>query len=220
MTPCRSQLRVRRERLLLVEGRDEYNFVEALTKHSEKHWSCDLAARVQVIEAGGHTRFPARIQAILRRVAATPGITLRALGIVRDADSDGLAAWHSVRDAVSRADLQAPDRNGDFSDGPPDAGILIIPDSQGRGALETLCVQSVAETPAGDCVKRYLTCLKDHDVLESANRDKSFTHAWLAAGPDPVARVGEGARQGRWNFDHPAFAPLVRFVQRLAERGG
>lgn len=125
-----------------------------------------------------------------------------------------------MHDAVNRAGLRAPGGNGGFSDGPPDVGILIIPDARGSGALETLCVRSVAETPAGDCVERYLACLEDGGVLESANRDKSFTHAWLSAGPDPVARVGEGARQGRWNFDHPAFAPLVQFVQRLAERGG
>ena len=215
MTPSgRNQFRVECERLLLVEGRDESNLFDAL----KTHCLGDLAPMVQVVEAGGRTRFQSRILAILKD-ATKRGVALRALGVVRDADTDGGAAWASVRDAVGKAGLQAPGRHGDFSDGPPDVGILIIPDAQGRGALETLCVRSLAETPAGDCVERYLTCLADSDVLASTNRDKSFAHAWLAGGPDPVARVGEGAKQGRWNFDHPAFASLVRFVERLAERG-
>ena len=215
MTPSGRNFRVKCERLLLVEGRDEYHLFEALMERCLG----DLAAEVQVVEAGGRTRFQARIDAILRD-ADTRGVTLRAVGVVRDADTDGAAAWNSVCDAVNRAGLQAPGDHGDFSDGPPDVGVLIIPDAHGQGALETLCVRSVAETPAGDCVERYLACLENSDVLKSTNRDKSFAHAWLAGSPDPVARVGEGAKQGRWNFDHPAFAPLIQFVQRLAERQG
>lgn len=41
-------------------------------------------------------------------------------------------------------------------------------------------------------------------------------HAYLASRRDPVARVGEAARQGVWNFDHPAFADLDKFLLRLA----
>lgn len=88
--PGRSPLRVMCERLLLVEGRDEYNFVEAL----KSRWSDDSAARIQVVEAGGRTGFRARVRAILQD-ATTRGVTLRALGIVRDADTDGIAAWQA-----------------------------------------------------------------------------------------------------------------------------
>ena len=216
MTRCRCQaIVVHRERLLLVEGRDEHNLVEAMMSRC----SGNPAHRVQVVEAGGRDRFPDEILAILNR-ARTSGVTLRAMGIVRDADDDGAAAWKSVRNAVKKARLQPPDSHGAFSDGPPDVGILIVPDADGQGALETLCVRSVAGTRAGDCVEEYLACLEAGGLLESRNRDKSFAHAWLAGGDDPVARVGEGAKQGRWNFDDPAFAALRRFVQRLAERGG
>ena len=215
MTAGRNHIRVKCERLLLVEGKDEYNLFEAL----KTHCLGDSAANVQVVEAGGHTQFRERIRAILINVAQNR-IMLRAMGVVRDADNDGAAAWNSVCGAVREAGLQAPDGHGDFSDGPPDVGVFIIPDAQAQGALETLCVRSLAETPAGDCVNRYLACLENRDALASTNRDKSFAHAWLASRPDPMARVGEGAQQGEWNFEHPAFAPLVQFVKRLAERAG
>ena len=213
MTPSYSKLQVECEYLLLVEGKDEYHLFEAL----KGRCLGDLAAEVQVIDAGGCTQFQALINAILQN-AHTSRVKLRAVGIVRDADADGAAAWTSVCDAVKRAGLEAPGDHGDFSDGSPDIGVLIIPDAHGQGALETLCVRSVTETPAGDCVEQYLACLENSGVLESTNRDKSFAHAWLAGGRDPVARVGEGAKQGRWKFDHAAFAPLVQFLQRLARR--
>jgi hypothetical protein len=33
---------------------------------------------------------------------------------------------------------------------------------------------------------------------------------------NPVARVGEGALQGVWDFASPAFAPLARFLHQFA----
>ncbi len=213
MTSGGDRVRIKQPCLLLVEGKDEVSLLARLNRHCLG----DSAAGLQVVEAGGHTKFRARIDAILRS-SETNNVKLRALGIVRDADEDGEAAWASVRDAVSRAGLEPPDSHGEFSDGPPDVGILILPDIHRRGAIETLCVQSVEKTPAGRCAEQYLACLEESEVLESRNRDKSFVHAWLAGGRDPVVRVGEGARQGRWDFDHAAFAPLAQFVRHLAER--
>ena len=46
-------------------------------------------------------------------------------------------------------------------------------------------------------------------------RDKTFAHAYLAATDDPVARVGEGALQGAWDFDSDAFADLSAFLREL-----
>ena len=51
--------------------------------------------------------------------------------------------------------------------------------------------------------------------MRSPNEDKTFAHAWLAARKDPVARVGEGARQGVWDFGSVAFASLSSFLGRL-----
>ena len=55
--------------------------------------------------------------------------------------------------------------------------------------------------------------------MQSTNEDKSFAHAYLAAMEDPVARVGEGARQDVWDFESAAFAELSDFVRKLAANG-
>ena len=85
--------------------------------------------------------------------------------------------------------------------------------------METLCRRSVEGTIAALCVDEYLRCLERHDAMRSRNADKSFTHAYLAAMEDPLARVGEGARQGVWSLESPAFAALVRFLRDLSQRG-
>ena len=93
--------------------------------------------------------------------------------------------------------------------------MFIVPDGAETGAIETLCRQSVAGAEASRCVEAYIDCLKDRGVLRSRNKDKTFAHAYLAAGDDPVARVGEGARQGVWDFDSDAFAALSAFLRKL-----
>ena len=148
--------------------------------------------------------------------AERAGKNLRAIGIVRDADQNPTGAWQSVRDAVSAADLRPPERPAEFSDASPRVGIFIVPDSESEGALETLCLRSVAENPAAHCVERYLTCLDERHAMSSRNRDKSFAHAYLASRSDPVARVGEAAQQGVWDFDHQAFAAINNFLRQLA----
>lgn len=209
MTGRNDPLRVTSERVLLVEGTDEVNLVQALMRH---RFGSETASAAQIIAAGGRSRFRERLRAV---VTAAERLTLRAVGVLRDADSDARAAWDSVRDAVEASNLRAPDAHGGFSDGLPAVGVFIVPDGRAPGALETLCAQSVAGTPGGGCVEQYLDCLDRGGALASTNRDKSFAHAWLASRRDPVARVGEAAKQGEWNFDHPAFTPLARFVERL-----
>ena len=71
---------------------------------------------------------------------------------------------------------------------------------------------------AAKCVDEYIDCLNAHNALKSNIPDKTFTHAYLAATRDPVARVGEGALQGVWDFDSQAFADLRKFIHDLASR--
>ena len=55
--------------------------------------------------------------------------------------------------------------------------------------------------------------------MKSNRPDETFAHAWLAATRNPVARAGEGALNGVWNFGSSAFAPLSRFLRDLASQG-
>ena len=76
--------------------------------------------------------------------------------------------------------------------------MFIVPDGSQPGAIETLCRRSVAGEAAAKCVADYMECLTTNNALKSKNPDKTFTHAYLAAMEDPVARVGEGALQKVW----------------------
>ena len=172
-----------------------------------------LSTREEFVRLGGKDRFRRNILAIRAAAASRP--PLRAIGVIRDADDNASNAFQSVCDALRHAGYEPPAAHGEVSAGDPPVGVFILPDGAEAGAIETLCRRSVAGGDASRCVDAFIDCLKDQKVLRSRNEDKTFAHAWLAAGEDPVARVGEGARQGAWDFDSEAFADLSEFLRRL-----
>ncbi len=210
--PDRPPSRICSDWLLLVEGRDEVNLFNALMKHC-----FDAEPQIQVIEAGGKDQFPANLQGI--RTAAETRPTLRAIGVVRDADEDAGAAFQSVCDHLRNVGYQPPRVHGELSGGEPSIGVFIVPDGVDPGAIETLCRRSREGDDVSGCVDEYLRCLDERGVKSSSNRDKTFAHAYLAAMRNPVARVGEGARQGAWDFGSPAFSELSGFLGRLVAVG-
>ena len=206
------RIEILEDRLLLVEGRDEFHL---LGKLIETCFS-DNEPRIQVMDIAGKTTLGTRLKAMHADALSRP--SLRSIGIVRDADTSATASFQSVRDSVEQAGYAAPPAHAEFSDASPSIGIFIVPDGNEPGAIEAICRRSVQDDEAARCVDAYIECLATHNALNSTIPDKTFAHAYLAATNDPVARVGEGALQGVWNFQSPAFANLRKFIHDLASR--
>ena len=204
-------MQIRERRLLLVEGRGEVNLFRALIRDC-----LDDDPRIQVIDAGGKDKFSRNLRAIQTAAMAVPA--LQSIGVVRDADDDAGAAFDSVCDGIRSVNYEPPLNHGEFSNGMPAVGVFIVPDGTEPGAVETLCRRSRQGSATAACVDEYLKCLEERHASRSTNADKSFAHAYLAAMGEPLARVGEGALQGVWDFASPAFAPLAQFVRQLAVR--
>jgi hypothetical protein len=210
--PARERrIEISEDLLLLVEGRDEFHLFEQLIE------SCfSYTPGIQVMDIGGKTTLGRNLKTVYAAALSRP--SLRAIGVVRDADASAAASFQSVRDSVQQAGYTPPPTHAEFSDASPSIGIFIAPDGSAPGAIETICRRSVQEEEAARCADAYIDCLETHNALKSDLPDKAFTHAYLAATSDPVARVGEGALQGVWNFQSPAFANLREFVYNLASR--
>lgn len=207
----RPRLRIEKPRLLLVEGRDEVNVFKALMKHC-----LGGGSDMQVVDAGGKDQFPRRMRAI--RTAPKPS-PLRSIGVVRDANGDARGSFRSVCGSLRNVGYEPPPVHGEFSGASPPVGVFIAPDGVQPGAIETLCRRSVEGKAASACADEYMECLKNRGAMQSSNIDKSFAHAYPASMPNPVARVGEGALSGVWNFESPAFEELSRFLHRLSQAG-
>ena len=205
-------LEIQANRLLLVEGKDEVNLLGRLIKDCLK----DNGQVIQILDVGSKDNFGPNLMAI--KVAAQSGTTLHSVGIIRDADDNPQGSFDSVCNSLRSVGYEPPAAHAEFSDATPSIGVFIVPDGSQSGAIETLCRRSVEGEDAAKCADEYMECLKTHDALQSRNADKTFAHAYLAAMRNPVARVGEGALQGAWDFQSPAFGGLSQFVRDLASK--
>jgi hypothetical protein len=197
---------ITRPKLLLGEGVDEVRFFKSFLAHLG-------VADIQVEQYGGKTRLAAFLQTL---VTPLPGFAaLTTLALTRDADTDATGAFQSVSAALTAAGLAAPAGHGLAAGTTPRVHVFILPDGVNPGMLETLCLESVKNSPAFPCVTSYFSCALRTASRQPKNWDKAFLHAWLASEVEPDRRLGEAADAGYWPWGSPAFAPLERFLLGL-----
>ena len=199
--------RIEKPKLLLVEGIDEVRLFGALAK--------DIGAEdVQIRDYQGK----GNLRRFLGVLPQIPGYSdLESIGVTRDADENSDSAAKRVRDALRAAGFPVPDSPLESTDdGRISVRYLIIPHGE-TGALEDVCLASVAEDPAMACVESYFGCIErsELDGPRATWMSKAKVHAFLSSRENPALRLGEAAARGVWSFDAPAFDPL-KSVLRMA----
>ncbi len=199
--------RLSSDRLLVVEGNDEVRFFQSLAKHMG-------LPSVQVLNIEGKNNLRARLKALT--MSPDFGHVVR-LGIVRDADQDPEIALQSVCDALKRVGLPVPNFPLNFAGSNPGVGVLILPGSKQTGALEDLCLATIAEDPAMYCVEAFFHCLTQQQLNLPANTAKAKVQAYLASRPKAGLRLGEAAEAGYWDWHSPVLDEVKNFLQKLTQ---
>ena len=141
------------------------------------------------------------------------------VGIVRDAEESAGSAFQSIQSSLQNAGLQAPATPRASTSGSPSISVLILPDANSDGNLESLLWRSVAGTSEARCADEFFNCL-NLGKIAAARRDKARLQAYLAAKPRPHGSIGVAARRGHWDPEHHAFSELRRFLTDLHGRAG
>lgn len=205
--------------LLLVEGRDEDRLVAALNRQLPH-------GGLQVVIYGGQDKLRPGLPPLVQSPGFTETVT--ALGVVQDGGAHPERRQQSVHDALAAAGLPAPQAAMTLARGPrplpsgrpgPEIRVafFLTPGSGQPGMLEDLCLASVEDDPAMECVNGLFACLDEKGIARPDNMPKARAHAFLATRPRPDLRLGEAAEAGIWPFDHPAFGQLKEFLRLVAE---
>lgn len=211
-------LPISKRRLLVVEGKDEVHFFDALLAKLEM-------TDVQVLDTEGKNNFPVEFAALL----LSPGFDqLAAYAIVRDADTGREGAFQSIRNILRKHSQPHPDQPNSFSSNEhPRVGIYILPGEADTGMLEDLCLQTVVGHPVTACVDAYMACLEEQlPQMQSGSPNTEGPHfpkniakaralAFLAGMHEPVHQVGFAALRGCWDLDHECLNELKRFLTSM-----
>jgi hypothetical protein len=197
------------------EGVDDEAFLTRMLDH------LSIAER-RIDQYRGKSQLPTYLRALRD---STDFETVRAVGILRDADDDPGAAWQSVRDVLQRLDLPRPPAPCTIGTGPCQVdgavrsiGVFIVPGDGLPGALEDLCLGAIADEAGLACVDDFLACVAVRTTIVCRPQDapKARLNAWLASRDDPTRRLGQAIAAGVIRADSPAFQPIREFLARLA----
>ncbi len=89
-----------------------------------------------------------------------------------------------------------------------------MPGSFESGMLEDLCIKTVQETPAMECVDGFIHCVQALDN-PPRNMAKAKAQAYLAAMPKITSSVGVAAMKNYWNFDSDELFPLKQILSSI-----
>jgi len=191
--------------LLVVEGKEEELFFDALVKHLGLQG-------VQTMSIGGKQQLRRNLKALV----LSPGFSeVISLGVVRDANADPAAAFQSVRDALQAANLPAPERPLVPVGDSPRVAVMILPEEGEAGMLEDLCLKSVMQDPAMHCVEQYFECLRQKGLPLPSNISKAKVQVFLASRHRAGLRLGEAAEAGYWPWDAETFQQVKTFLQLI-----
>jgi len=200
-------LKIEKEKLLIVEGRDEEEFFYALLKKLK-------IDDVQVAGVGGKTKIKSNLKTLKTTDPFFDRVT--SLGIVRDADNNFNDAFISVQNALKAADLPCPKKPLIPTKTLPKVTIMILPPGKSRGALEDICLESVKDDPAILCVNDYFGCLDAKDVGRPVKDcAKAKARVFLSSRKEPTLRLGEAAKKGYWPFNASEFDSVRKFLKSL-----
>ncbi len=190
---------------LVVEGRDAEEPFRALLGHIGVNG-------VQIQNFGGISELPV----FLRLLCNTPDFNrVTSIGIVRDAETNAVGAFQSVCSALNNASLPVPTQAIVPVEDRPRVSVLILPDGETPGMLETICLWSVENDPAMECVKQYFKCIEQRMGSLPKNMPKAQVQTFLASRPRPGLLLGQAARAGYWPWDSPVFNNVKQFLQAL-----
>jgi len=211
-------LTLRRDKVLLVEGKDEANFFHALLEHQQLN-------DVQVIEIGGKDKFKSEFPAFI----TSPGFdNVKIYSIIRDADENVNSTFQSIKNILQKYNQPIPNKIEEFAEqGNKKVGIFIMPGNKAEGMLEDLCLNTVSDHPIIPCIDSYIECMEERLTLEKTsikeatkfdlprNISKAKAHIFISSMPELVNSVGLAALKGYWSLVHPSLNELKEFLNNF-----
>lgn len=193
-------------KILAVEGKDEVSFFDKFFEHLG-------ITDCEVVDVIGKSQFKATITALLLRPGFTDNVTT--FGLIRDADEDAESAFTSLHDLIQNQQLIPPNQDNEFASGTPKVGIFIMPGNLDTGMLEDLCLKIVENHPIMPCVDTLFDCVSNSNVEQPKNISKAKVQAFLSTLPNLPRSIGEGAKQGCWDFKSPVLSDLKLFLENF-----
>jgi hypothetical protein len=189
---------------LLVEGNDALAFFIALLEKMK-------IQNIQVQNFGGNDELPEFLAGFVDAPNFAQNVI--SLGIVRDAEINATSAFQSVCSALDSAQFPKPEQPETLTGSEPRISILILPDANTPGMLETVCLRVVADDPVMMCIDEYFKCINQKGLCPRL-MDKARLQAFLASRTEQEL-LGHAVRNNYISWESKEFDHIKRFLNSL-----
>ena len=189
----------------MVEGSHEESFFRELLKQMN-------IGDIQIASVGGADNFAPS----LKRLPTFDNFdNVASIGIVRDADNSFSAKFRSIANALRRAELPRPTAPLIPTTTTPKVMVYIAPDNSNQGALEDLCLATVAGDPVLQCVDYYFDCIRQYKEGNHPHLSKARVQAYLASKDEGDVSMARAALSGYWDFNSSVLNSLKQFLNNM-----
>ncbi len=172
--------------IVLCEGGHDATFLAALSRRRAPKFSIDLpffrTDGEQMRQIPGQSYSVAALGGMLAdvvvQVRASPDERekLRGIIVVRDCADDPGKAFRECQAWCRAANIAAPDAVGSWSAAMPDlppVAVLLLPDPDRPGSLETLCLDGLRQKApeVSRCIDDFLKCIPAHTPPRTLEKD-------------------------------------------------
>ena len=208
--PPQPSISIRTARQVLVEGNDEVYLFRALVKHVGAEFR-----EIQFHPYGGKTKLRDFLETF---TSLSDFDRVHSLAVVADADSNRSSAIDRIRGALRNAGLSDPPKPLEVSAAEtPKTCWLVVPHESSGQMLEDVCLQSIKDDPALQCVDEFIDCVISNcsNPPKENERPKARVHAYLSSRERPDLLLGQAAQAQVWNFDAAPFLPFRTLLNLL-----
>ena len=214
--------RIKKEKLILCEGRDEENFLISWLNSDELSDEPGFSNEIQVLNFEGNSDLSRQLEKY-RKMDGFDNLTH--LMIIRDAEHDSDGAVKSIQSALSNNGFQVPEESYQWicdNDNDLYIGFLLFPacdKNPTAGTLEDLCLKILAKSDASTCMEEvniFLERLEKEHGKNFSHKFKTQLHAYFAVSDDYVGmKIGEAAGAKAFNWSSSELEPLKNFVLNM-----
>jgi predicted ATP-dependent endonuclease of OLD family len=187
--------------VILVEGKTDKIFFEELIKFIGREND------FQVVDIKGKDK--------LKNIIKFSDFSLvKILVVVQDADNDPKRAFQSIRDAIKNSGFSIPLKSYEISDGNLKTAIIILPDEDKEGDLESLIVEHLKNRPEFNCVEGFVDCAKSFNI-DLKKLSKAKLYAYISITSEPDANFDTFIKKKIIDFNDERFKKLIDFIKSL-----
>lgn len=212
---------IEKEKLLLVEGKDDRAAIYKLVK--------DLGLddiQVAYMEGKDNSKKFIDTLAAALKTSRLENKYIKAFGVMLDADdNEATSSFQKVcsilkeiqKRQIKNMEFEIPKRCAMFTGSRTKVGVYIMPNCISKGMLETLCLKSVEDEPFYSCVENFINeALSIKKDLDHIDKRKTMAFIALKSKEGQKKSVGEAVCDGIFNTSSTAFDGIKNFLKDMS----